>query len=179
MTKRSVRQRAGTVVATAVVTGGALALAGPSVAGAAKVADVVRTAKVPTVGTVLVGSGGRTLYVFSPDKQGKPTCTGTCAAAWPPLLASSKAVTGSGIDPSLLGTVKTSGGKLQVTYDRWPLYLFVEDSGPGQAHGQGVNSYGGEWSTITPAGSAFGTKPTGTSAHKTSATSTTGGYGGY
>ena len=43
----------------------------------------------------------------------------------------------------LLGTVRRKDGKRQVTYHRWPLYTFAGDSGPGQAHGNGLVSFGG------------------------------------
>ena len=35
----------------------------------------------------------------------------------------------------LLGTVTDASGDLEVTYNHWPLYTFVKDSGPGTAHG--------------------------------------------
>ncbi len=35
-------------------------------------------------GQALVSSTGRTLYLFEADKNGTSTCTGACAAAWPP-----------------------------------------------------------------------------------------------
>lgn len=136
----------------------------------------VHAAKVSGVGTVLVDAAGRTLYVFAPDKHKVATCTGECAGVWPPLYSSKKPGAGSGARSKMLGTVKDVGGKLQVTYDGWPLYTFTGDSRPGQAHGQGIDSYGGKWSTISPAGRAF------VAASKKSSTTTTkpsGGYGGY
>src|ERR1700693_4550370 len=46
---------------------------------------VISTRTLPKLGTVLVNSKGRTLYMFVPDKQTKVTCVGACAAVWPPV----------------------------------------------------------------------------------------------
>src|SRR5580700_2017612 len=35
-------------------------------------------------GKALVGSNGRTLYLFQADMHGTSACAGACAAAWPP-----------------------------------------------------------------------------------------------
>lgn len=134
---------------------------------------VVHVAKVTGAGKVLVDSGGETVYVFSPDKHGKSTCSGACAAAWPPVLTSHKPTAGSGARKSLLGTVRRHGGKLQVTYHHWPLYTFAGDSGPGQDKGNGLQSFGGKWSTIAATGKAFGS----TAGRRSTSTTTTGGYG--
>jgi hypothetical protein len=32
------------------------------------------------------------------------------------------------------------------------MYEYVSDSGPGLAHGQGIQSFGGTWYAISPAG---------------------------
>ena len=37
------------------------------------------------LGKTLVGSNGRTLYLFKKDLGTKSSCAGTCAGAWPPL----------------------------------------------------------------------------------------------
>jgi predicted lipoprotein with Yx(FWY)xxD motif len=106
------------------------------------------------LGPVLVNGEGRTLYVFAPDHGKKVTCTGQCAAVWPPLKVA------SGQKPSVSGAVKASlvssdtdpaGGSV-VTYNGWPLYLYVADPTPGTAHGQALNSSGGLWYVISPSG---------------------------
>ena len=45
------------------------------------------------------------------------------------------------------------GGNLEVTYNHWPLYTFVKDSGPGTAHGQGLMGFGGTWYVLNASGS--------------------------
>jgi disulfide bond formation protein DsbB len=50
----------------------------------------------------------------------------------------------------LLGAaVASAGGVLQVTYDNHPLYTYVGDAAPGQAHGNDINLNGGEWHEVT------------------------------
>jgi len=123
----------------------------------------VNTGTVPNLGTVLVDGQGFTLYVFAPDKQsGSSTCFGQCAKAWPPLVLPagvSQAPAGPGVKASLLGTTKRQDGTVQVTYDKWPLYLWVIDSAPGQATGQNVNNLGGKWYVITPDGKVITKSP--------------------
>jgi predicted lipoprotein with Yx(FWY)xxD motif len=111
------------------------------------------------LGNVLVDTQGRTLYLFEQDKGATSTCTGSCAANWPPLQATGKPSVGSGARPSLLGTSRRSDGKLQVTYDGHPLYLFAQDSSAGQTNGQGVNAFGAFWYVLSPAGTAITTAP--------------------
>jgi predicted lipoprotein with Yx(FWY)xxD motif len=117
-------------------------------------AATVRTAAVAGVGTVLVDGSGRTLYLFEPDNHANPTCSGSCASAWPPLMATGTPTAGGSARSSLLGTVRNPDGQLQVTYDHWPLYTFAGDAGPGQAHGQGINSFGGPWWVVDASGTA-------------------------
>lgn len=106
------------------------------------------------LGTVLVDATGRTLYTFAPDKAKKVTCTGSCAAVWPPLKipTGQKPALSGGVKASLVGTASNPSGGSVVTYAGWPLYLYVADPTPGTAHGQALNSSGGLWYVITPAG---------------------------
>ena len=116
----------------------------------------VKTGTVSGLGTVLVDGQGLTLYMFVPDDQrGRSTCYGKCASGWPPLrLPTGVAVpvVGGQADPSLLGTTDRKDGGLQVSYNGWPLYIWVGDTGPGQATGQGINSLGGYWYVLSPKG---------------------------
>jgi predicted lipoprotein with Yx(FWY)xxD motif len=123
----------------------------------------VHTGSVSGLGTVLVNGPGNTLYLFVPDKQsGSSTCYGACAQGWPPLLLPSGVstpVAGPGVKSSLLGTTHRTDGTVQVTYNKWPLYLWVGDSQPGQATGQGLNNLGGLWYVLSPDGQEITTKP--------------------
>src|ERR1700751_3597273 len=92
-------------------------------------AVIISAKSVPGVGTVLVNGKGRTLYVLSSEKGGKITCTDEngCTKIWPDTelpKGVTSATTGSGIQASLLSTVKDSAGALYVTYHGWPLYTY-------------------------------------------------------
>ena len=114
------------------------------------------TGTVNGLGTVLVDGKGITVYMFATDVRGHPSrCYNICAVQWPPVVLPpgvSKPVAGAGIHPSLLGTAPRTDGSTQLTYNGWPLYLWQADSEPGQATGQGINSTGGLWYVLNPAG---------------------------
>jgi predicted lipoprotein with Yx(FWY)xxD motif len=165
------------------------AASGPAVAAGSKF--TVHLATVKGLGKVLVDASDRTLYVFSKDKQGKPTCTSkTCVSFWPPLTISKakKPTGGAGLNSKLLGTVKDPNGKLQVTYDRKPLYLLAGDK-VGQANGEGITAFGGTWTAVNAKGKAVVVTTTTTTMGPTtssssttpssSTTTTTTGGGGY
>ncbi|HEY8775007.1 MAG TPA: hypothetical protein VIM33_00855 [Gaiellaceae bacterium] len=123
--------------------------------------------------TILVDSRGRTLYLFDADQNNTPTCyddaTYHCSKAWPPLLVHGAVRAGKGVNTSLLKTVKRTGGTVQVTYNRHPLYTFngyqrgnapdaPADTKPGDVHGQ---NYIGYWWVLSPAGKPIKTTPSG------------------
>ena len=125
----------------------ALALAsGRTTSGA-----TVSIAKSP-LGRILVDSKGRTLYDFVKDNGTASSCYGACAALWPPFTTKDKPVAGRGVRASLLGTTKRKDGKLEVTYNRHPLYYYVTDTKPGQTTGQGLTQFGAPWWVLSPAG---------------------------
>jgi len=123
----------------------------------------VRTGTVKGLGTVLVDGQGMTLYLLVPDKQsGTSTCYGKCAQGWPPLILPvgvATPVAGPDAQSSLLGTTRRTDGTTEVTYNKWPLYLWVGDSEPGQATGQGLNNLGGLWYVLSPDGREIATRP--------------------
>ena len=102
-----------------------------------------------SLGSILVNSGGRTLYLFKGDSGTKSTCSGACATAWPPLVATGTPTAGSGLTASKLGTTTRSDGSQQVTYSGHPLYLFSNDQKPGDVKGQGVTAFGAAWFALT------------------------------
>ena len=103
------------------------------------------------LGTILVDSKGNTLYVFMQDTGGTSTCYDDCAASWPAFIAKGelKAGGGSPVDESLLGTTERDDGKLQVTFNDQPLYLFSGDQAPGDTNGQGI---GDVWFVVSATG---------------------------
>jgi predicted lipoprotein with Yx(FWY)xxD motif len=117
----------------------------------------ISSRNVPGVGVVLVDGHGRTLYTFAPDNAKKVTCTGGCAAVWPPvtLPGTSSAVAAGAVKASLLGSDPNPSGGRVVTYKGWPLYNYVADPTPGSAFGEAVNSSGGVWYVISPTGAVI------------------------
>jgi predicted lipoprotein with Yx(FWY)xxD motif len=115
----------------------------------------IGTAKVGSLGTVLVDSDGHVLYMFQPDKHTKVACNSDCQSTWPPLVAPVTGVaeaTGKA-QQSLIGSDKNPyDGKRIVTYNGWPLYTFVTDGHAGTADGQNLDLNGGYWWVLTPAG---------------------------
>jgi len=104
------------------------------------------------LGKILVDTTGRTLYLFLKDKGTASTCSGACAAVWPPLVTQGKPQTGPGASAPLLGTTKRTDGKVQVTYHGHPLYFYAADHAPGDTTGQGLNQFGAEWYVLSPDG---------------------------
>jgi predicted lipoprotein with Yx(FWY)xxD motif len=146
---------------------GAAASAASAPASAAAAGVTISAKSVPGAGTVLVNGQGRTLYLLTSEQNGKITCTTAngCTQVWPEITVASgtTATAGSGVQSSLLGTVKDASGNLEVTYNHWPLYTFSGDAGPGVAHGQRLVSFGGTWYVLTAAGNPATTGQTGTS----------------
>lgn len=139
----------------------ALALVGTAVALAADHASKrhastlkISTRSVTGLGKILVDSRGRTLYMFVPDKRKSVTCHKVCAKIWPPLFlpATAKFAVAGGVKRALLGSDKDSTGGRVVTYNHWPLYLYLGDRKPGDATGQALNLNGGLWYVLTPSG---------------------------
>jgi predicted lipoprotein with Yx(FWY)xxD motif len=185
----------GGIVAAAVLAGGGaatgVALAGgqPGTAyGAAATpqagtqatpaADGIATATLAP-GTALVDGAGRTLYLFEADTGATSTCNGQCAQVWPPLLDTGTPIRASGdVQAGLLGTTTRADGTRQVTYHGHPLYYFMGDKKPGDAHGQGINRFGGGWYVVTPAGDKIDTNaPAAAPAPAPAPAPAGGGYG--
>ncbi|HEV8648871.1 MAG TPA: hypothetical protein VG276_05565 [Actinomycetes bacterium] len=112
------------------------------------------------LGQVLTDDKGRTLYAFTPDKDGKSTCYGTCAQTWLPLVAQASPVGGGGVSASLLSTTDRTDGSKQTTYKSWPLYYYSGDQQPGDVNGQGVGDkwfvVGADGTLVKKAGSSGG-----------------------
>jgi predicted lipoprotein with Yx(FWY)xxD motif len=122
-------------------------------APAAKVSPAggsIGTAVVTVAGqseTVLTDSVGRTLYLFTPEKDGKIVTTADVLRIWQPLLLpNGGAIPTSKADlPGKLGAVTRPEGTRQVSYNEWPLYTYAGDKEPGSAAGQGV---AGQWFVV-------------------------------
>jgi predicted lipoprotein with Yx(FWY)xxD motif len=122
------------------------------------------------LGTIVVDGSGRTLYRFDKDSASPPTsnCTGACAQLWPPVLVGTQ-ISLSGVDRSLLGTIRRSDGSVQLTLHGWPLYRYAGDSAPGQINGEGLD---GTWFAVRPTGAKALTASTRSASTSTGSTST-------
>jgi predicted lipoprotein with Yx(FWY)xxD motif len=118
--------------------------------------------------SILVDSRGFTLYMYTADSPGQPSCyndpTYHCSKAWPPLLTKGAPRAGQGAKASLLRTAKRTGGGLQVTYKGHPLYTnagapsvgLVADKKPGDVNGQRFLEI---WWALSPAGTPIRVRP--------------------
>jgi predicted lipoprotein with Yx(FWY)xxD motif len=96
------------------------------------------------LGYVLAQANHQVVYTYSKDtKNGKPTCTGACAAAWPPAKGMPQAGPAD-VFPAQFGLVKNASGVEQITYDGMPLYL-LKGAAPFATTGDGA---GGVWHVV-------------------------------
>jgi predicted lipoprotein with Yx(FWY)xxD motif len=92
------------------------------------VVEVVARSSFPQI---LVTKTKRALYTG-------PACTGACLVVWPPLLMPRGKTVPAGV--AGLGTVTTTSGRLQVTYNAMPLYTFDGDNKT-SVNGNGVGGF--------------------------------------
>ena len=100
-------------------------------------AEEIRTTAGIVAGVIEVTAfAALAVLALSPAAQHQPT--GTPAAG--------PGVTGK------LGTIKRSDGTTQAVYNGHPLYTYIADTAPGQAHGNNLNLNGGLWHEVTVSG---------------------------
>lgn len=117
----------------------------PAVTTTAAPKATVATTSNATFGTIMVDSTGKTLYTFDPDTTSASTCTGSCAATWPPLVLPTGVtapIAGSGITGLTVAARPDDATKMQVDWNGKPLYTYAADTGPGDTNGDGV---AGKW----------------------------------
>ena len=131
-----------------------------------------------SIGAVLTGAGGKTLYQFAKDTSTASACIGGCASTWPPLtLAAGQQVQSASGLAKPFATIKRGDGSTQVTYDGHPLYYYAPDSAAGDVRGQGV---GGKWFAESPSGGPVqATSSSSSAAASPSASSSGYSNGGY
>jgi predicted lipoprotein with Yx(FWY)xxD motif len=96
------------------------------------------------IGFVLAEANGQVVYTYAKDtKGGLPTCTGSCAATWPPATGTPQAGPADHF-PGTFGVIKGAGGVEQITYNGYPLYT-LKGAKPLTTAGNGV---GGVWHVI-------------------------------
>jgi predicted lipoprotein with Yx(FWY)xxD motif len=139
--------------ATFAIQGSLAQAATPKAVPHAAKSTVISTRKT-SLGTVLVGPNGRTLYLWEADSRNHSNCSSSCAQAWPKLMLSGKLKAAGGVKSKLLGSIASSKGR-QVTYDGHPLYYFVDDTSKCQTTGEGSTGFGAAWYVVSTAGAAI------------------------
>ena len=117
-------------------------------------AAVLELSTHPSLGTILVGPEGMTLYTFARDEIDALACTGGCAVNFPPLVVEGELIAPEGL-PGELGTIPRGPDDearldvqvLQVTYNGQPLYYWSRDELPGDVSGNGIAD---AWSVARP-----------------------------
>jgi len=126
----------------------------PIVAAQNEVFPTVATRDDAALGSILVDPSGWTLYTFTADGPEASTCSGQCAAIWPPLYVEGDVVAPADL-PGSLTAFPRADGSMQAAYNLAPLHYYAADQQPGDTRGQGV---GGSWfaasSGLTPASPA-------------------------
>jgi len=98
-------------------------------------------------GSYLVNETGFTLYYFINDPgDGTSTCYGDCIKSWPAFYAE-KIIVPESLNASDFTEVIRTDGINQTAYKGWPLYLYYEDTAPGDIKGHGVNEV---WFIVIP-----------------------------
>ena len=96
------------------------------------------------IGWVMAKANGVVVYTYAKDsKGGAPQCTGSCASVWAPVTGSPKAGPADNF-PGAFGLVTGAGGQKQITYNGYPLYIFV---GAPALSTKG-NGIGGMWHVV-------------------------------
>ena len=136
--------------ATSMATEGA----GASQAAAAYEVDVAQDA---ALGEYLTGEDGKSLYMFKPDTTTASSCTGDCAATWPPFtLDAGETVKGGAGVTGTFATITRPDGSMQVTYAGHPLYYYSGDQAAGDTTGQGLYNM---WYLLKADGTAVSAAP--------------------
>jgi len=78
-----------------------------------------------SLGWVMAKADDVVVYTYAKDtKGGAPQCTGSCASVWAPVTGMPKAGPADTF-PGTFGVVTGAGGQKQITYDGYPLYIYV------------------------------------------------------
>lgn len=89
-------------------------------------------------GSRLTTADGHSLYTYDGDtRPGRSSCVGSCAAVWPPYLASAGAAGKPGFT-----LIARKNGSQQWVHDGKPLYAYAGESSAASTDGDGVN---GTW----------------------------------
>jgi predicted lipoprotein with Yx(FWY)xxD motif len=114
---------------------------------AAQTDPIVVIAQSATLGAILTGVNGKTLYVFDADTPNTSNCNTGCIEAWPALLLAAGDPVAPPTLTGVLTTFTRADGGRQVAYEGRPLYFFSGDTQAGDTTGDGI---GGVWHVARP-----------------------------
>jgi predicted lipoprotein with Yx(FWY)xxD motif len=102
----------------------------------------------------IITAKGDTMFAFTRDTANHDMCVKIkgCTGTWHPLLSSGKPMAGSGVNASLLSTIKLPNGKHQVTYNKHPLYIY--SFAPKGTSYVDVTQFKGQWDALNSSGNA-------------------------
>jgi predicted lipoprotein with Yx(FWY)xxD motif len=157
------------------------AMATPSASTMATTSGGLMEVKDTMLGLILANPHGMTVYWYTADKKGSgvSSCTGSCAVAWPPVIAPVRLPAGVKLSGPI-GYIVRPNGQHQVTVDGYPIYRYAGDKAPGQTNGNGI---GGKWYIVkakkkSSGSSSSGMSGSGSSGSSSSGSSSSGSSGG-
>jgi LysM repeat protein/predicted lipoprotein with Yx(FWY)xxD motif len=111
-------------------------------------AGTVRVAEHPNLGSLLVDSGGRTLYRYTGDSLGTFLCEfQECAEQWTPYRLDEGELITTAEEIGTLEVADRPDGGRQVIYEGSPLFTYTGDESAGEVNGNDVDG----WEAISPA----------------------------
>jgi predicted lipoprotein with Yx(FWY)xxD motif len=110
------------------------------------------------LGNILVGAGGRSLYLFLADRPNVSTLSRAGLKVWPAFLTTGAPKTAGAASAAKISTI-TTDARRQITYGGHPLYYFVGDQQAGSTTGQGLLEFGARWYVVSPNGNAIKSAP--------------------
>jgi predicted lipoprotein with Yx(FWY)xxD motif len=147
--------RRGLLLALTLSCGAALISSIPVATAATRATGaMISLEKTKKFGKILANGRGFTVYAYSRDTPGHEQCQSFpgCTSTWPAVITKGKPVAGTGVRQKLLGTIKLKNGKLQVTYNKHPLYTYTADGAPHQTFYVNMAQAGGRWPAVNAAG---------------------------
>jgi predicted lipoprotein with Yx(FWY)xxD motif len=86
--------------------------------------DIAGKAVLATMMLTGIGWEPFPVYSYSKDGPSSSACTGSCAAAWPPVLTKGRVALEGTLASANVGAIERADGTEQVTYKGKPLYLY-------------------------------------------------------
>lgn len=105
-----------------------------------------------SIGEIVVGLNDHTVYTFDREPGESLDCSGKCAWTWLPVLTSKGVRISGGVEKDKVGAVEFSDSGDQVTYAGHPLYFYTGSTDPGNVDGNGLETAGVRWYTLSPDG---------------------------